>query len=283
MNARNRFLSVFSMVSRIPVRAAFDFDISRIDFWLPVMGVFPALLAGGIVFVMRMLFPADTLPAAVAALAAQYFCFNLFHLDGLMDSADAFLGTGSAEKRLAILKDSRIGVYGFFAGTFALLFKTALLAGLIPLAAAYPFALFSGPVSGRAAAALVPVIAPPQNETGLGALSKNNRAGRVFAGIFTGALVWFLLAWAGTFFAFKLGLCGAPPFLSGDFDARRFCMLSLLPFAAVLTAFPVARLYRKGIGGYTGDALGAAVEIGETIHLALVFVLARLLVPAAVP
>ena len=275
------------MVSRIPVRTAFDFDISRIDFWLPFIGVFPALLAGLIVLVMRILFPADTFPAALAALAAQYFCFNLFHLDGLMDSADAFFGTVSPEKRLAILKDSRIGVYGFFAGTFAILFKAALLAALVPLDAAYAFALFSWPLSGRAAAALVPVITPPQNEAGLGALSKNNRAGRVFAGAGAGALVWFMLSWAGTFLAFRAGLCGAPPFLTGNisagFDVPRFFIISLLPFAAVLAAFPVARLYRKGIGGYTGDALGAAVEIGETVHLALVFVLVRLLVPAAAP
>jgi adenosylcobinamide-GDP ribazoletransferase len=39
-----------------------------------------------------------------------------------------------------------------------------------------------------------------------------------------------------------------------------------------LTAFFYARLYRRGIGGYTGDAMGAAVETAEILSLAAVYV-----------
>jgi adenosylcobinamide-GDP ribazoletransferase len=99
----DRFLSVFTMVSRIPVKARFDFDFSRFDFWFPVIGIFPALVTALVVFALRAFFPSETLVIALAALGAEYFCFNLFHLDGLMDTADAFLGTSSPEKRLAIL------------------------------------------------------------------------------------------------------------------------------------------------------------------------------------
>jgi adenosylcobinamide-GDP ribazoletransferase len=51
-------------------------------------------------------------------------------------------------------------------------------------------------------------------------------------------------------------------------------ILALLSLAVTgpLTALFYARLYRKGIGGYTGDAMGAAVETGEMLYLAAAFI-----------
>jgi cobalamin synthase len=53
-----------------------------------------------------------------------------------------------------------------------------------------------------------------------------------------------------------------------------------LPFAAAfiaapLTAFFVTARYNKNLGGYTGDALGLAVELGELCHVAFLFVILR--------
>jgi cobalamin synthase len=42
-----------------------------------------------------------------------------------------------------------------------------------------------------------------------------------------------------------------------------------VPASAALAAAFVAKLYERGVGGYTGDALGAAVELGELCHLTL--------------
>ena len=128
----DRFLSTLSIVSRIPVKVKFTFDPSRMDYYLPVTGVCPALV-GLLVFGGCSLLWDNPLLTGIIVIIAQYCCFNLFHLDGLMDTADAFLGSVDKEKRQAILKDSRIGVYGFFAGTAVLALKTALLCALAPL------------------------------------------------------------------------------------------------------------------------------------------------------
>ncbi|GAB1481448.1 hypothetical protein MASR2M78_02630 [Treponema sp.] len=43
--------------------------------------------------------------------------------------------------------------------------------------------------------------------------------------------------------------------------------ISLL--ASLGSTLAIKHIYGKGLGGYTGDALGAAVELGELSHLAL--------------
>ena len=53
------------------------------------------------------------------------------HLDGLMDTCDGLWGGHSAEQRLAIMRDSRIGSYGALGGASVLhLLKVAALAAL---------------------------------------------------------------------------------------------------------------------------------------------------------
>ena len=266
----DRFLSAFSLVSRLPVRRSFFFDPSRLDFHLPLVGLPVSLLAAA-TMAAAMRATASPTAAAFAVLAVQYLAFNLFHLDGLLDTADAFLGPGDAQKRLAILKDSRIGVFAFFAGFMALAAKLALLlrvAGLGPdsgnlfgLAAVLAY-----PIAGRAAAALVPALAPPAGETGLGALAKGSKASRVLAGSLAGIIPWAALSmllpslFAPVFPAIAAASPFEPLFLLG--------WACIVP-SAIIPAVFFARMYRRGVGGYTGDALGAAVESGELLHLAL--------------
>jgi cobalamin synthase len=50
-----------------------------------------------------------------------------------------------------------------------------------------------------------------------------------------------------------------------------FCFV----LAGPLTAWFYARLYRNSLGGYTGDALGAAIESAELLSLAAAAVVAH--------
>jgi adenosylcobinamide-GDP ribazoletransferase len=264
-----RFFSTFSIVSRIPVRHTFAFDLSRFDFYFPVVGIFPAAL---VALVLRgaMFCTGSPLVAVVLALAAQYLAFNLFHFDGLVDTADAFLGAFDREKRRAILKDSRIGVYGLFAGIAVLALKAALLYALFPYLFLYPAALFAYPISARFSSALVPTISPPASPEGLGALVKNSRISYCIAGLIAGLILWNLAVWAAAAAAAAFG---------GNIRASfAFPAVTLfaLPLAAPLVSVFFAQLYRRHLGGYTGDTMGAAVEIGEALHLLLALVVLTL-------
>jgi adenosylcobinamide-GDP ribazoletransferase len=188
----DRFLSVFSLVSRIPVKVRFRFDASRIDFYLPLVGICPAALSL-LTYTAALRLTGLELFSAAAALLAEYLCFNLFHLDGLADTADAFLGHFDREKRLAILKDSRVGVYGLFAGIAAPAVKFCLLYGLLKGGGAWGgwtrlAPAFAFPIGGRLGGALVPCMSRPAKLDGLGALAGGSRARRAFAG-FSAALL----------------------------------------------------------------------------------------------
>jgi len=256
----DRFLSTLSVVSRIPIKARFKFDSSRMDFYLPITGIFPALM-GLLLFAISSLFLG--LPDALVAifiLIAQYLGFNLFHLDGLMDTADAFLGSADREKRLLILKDSRIGVYGFFAGAAVLGLKAALLCSLFPFARIFPALVFAYPLWGRLSAALIPCMAKPLNPGSLRALAKDSRPHRCVLGMAIALLLWVLPV-QGLYMVLQSPTAAINEILCVA-SAAIICSCAICPFVA----FCYARLYRNSLGGYTGDAMGAAVETAEVLY-----------------
>jgi adenosylcobinamide-GDP ribazoletransferase len=261
----DRFLSVLSLVSRFPVNCRFRFDASRMDLYLPVTGLFPAVLALALYFAALRLTGLHGFAVAFA-LFAQYLGFNLFHLDGLADTADAFLGTATREKRFAILKDSRIGVYGLFAGISVPAFKFLLLAGLLreglsAMPLAYPI-IFAYPIAGRFGAALIPCMTRPARQDGLGALAARSSALRAVLGTIAALAVWNA---GGIAAAALAGQPSGTSLLSATFAAAPFFALPLP--AGLFAADLDARAYKKALGGYSGDALGAAIETGEAVCL----------------
>jgi adenosylcobinamide-GDP ribazoletransferase len=274
----DRFLSTLSIVSRIPVKARFKFDPSRADFYLPITGLCPALL-GFLVFLVFSSFFDAPLITAILVIMVQDLCFNLFHLDGLMDTADAFLGTVDREKRLAILKDSRVGVYGFFAGFINLSLKIALLCAFFSSSPGLPALVFAYPLCGRFAAALVPCMTGPVSPGGLGALTRDAKVFRSVLGFLISLVLWALLASGLLYLAAMIipgsgyaGFLGGLGFWSqGDVFSAVFLAVSLL-LAGPLCALFYARVYGKSLGGYTGDALGAAVETAEILYLMAVYI-----------
>ena len=231
-----------------------------------MVGVFPACFA--LIFVHAAswcgLAGDGRLIIMLIIIAVQYFCFNLFHLDGLCDTADAFLGAFDKEKRLAILKDSRIGVYGFFAGICALSFKAAFFWTVFPRITENP--LFAAwPLFGRFSAALIPCLSPPLRADGLGALAKNSRVYRCVLGLLT-ALAVYLAVGAGAVAVSARTATVASAKVSAPFWAAPLPLLitaAAQTAAAFFVAVFFARLYRKRLGGYTGDTLGAAIETAE--------------------
>lgn len=260
----DRFLSAFSLVSRIPVPRPFVWDRSGLDFHLPLVGLPVAALSALSLWSASAAGLSPSL-SAILCLSVQYFAFNLFHLDGLMDSADALLGHGDREKRLAILKDSRIGVYAFFVGFAYLSAKAALLAEAarrLPGAGSADIAvIFAYPVCGRSAGALVPALVPPARTDGLGAAAAGARASRTLRGATAAAAV----LWAAGAAAFALR--GERGF--SEFAAIAVLSWPLILVSAYAAAVATARAYRKAVGGYTGDAQGAAIELGELLCLGL--------------
>jgi adenosylcobinamide-GDP ribazoletransferase len=241
----HRIASVFSLMSRLPIRMKGEADYADADWMIPLVGL-PAAAFSCAGAALGVLAFGPGLLAAACALGAQYAAFNLFHFDGLVDSADALGAFGDAEKRRTALKDPRIGSFGLFAGVLAIALRLAATAGLLRAGSALPWAaLIMAPAAGRLAAMVVLCSGTAASDGGLGSALAGARPERAALGFIIAAAPGSLL----------FGLHAGPL-------AAGLCILvgALLAIAAGLA---VGQWYRKTFGGYSGDALGAAVELGE--------------------
>jgi len=182
----------------------------------------------------------NALSVAVIIVAVETALTGAFHLDGLADSFDAFFSSGKTrEEKLAIMKDSRIGVMGSVVVTLALLLKTTLLAGLFEHHAAG--ALLAYPVAGRWSQVAGYVFSPYVREGGIGSLFSQSADKKSLA--------------AATLFS-------APCFFVSGF----FLSLPLL----VLSLFLYRGYVHRQIGGITGDVLGSMTVLAELVVLAAI-------------
>jgi len=236
------FLTALTTLCRVPLRVRFEPDYPGMGAYLAAVGLPAALLVLAVLSAARLA-GADPFLAALAALSAQYFAFNLFHLDGLLDSADALLGQGSREERLRILRDPRLGSFAFFAGFVVLAAKLHLLG------AQSVFWLY--PVAGRAAAALVPCALEPARAEGLGAALAGYKRGAALAG-------------SAAALAVSVGIAAGAAYFSGQAAGPAAVRAAVWLACGVLAGFlPAVLAFGRGLGGFSGDALGLAVELGE--------------------
>jgi len=125
-------LLALSFLTRIPVPDLGKLDapdFARAALFYPLVG----LLIGGLLCLPALLFPHAS-PLLLAAILTVFWAAITggLHLDGLADSADAWLGGfGDAEKTQRILKDPLVGAAGVIAIVGVLLLKFAALAVLL--------------------------------------------------------------------------------------------------------------------------------------------------------
>ena len=189
----------------------------------------------GVVYLLA----SQALPATVAAVVTIAFGIAItgaFHLDGLADSADAFAGGTTVERRFEILKDSRLGTYGTSALVLVLFLEVAALATLAPRTGL--IALVTAHGIGRASAVGVMVLTRNTAKEGLGAdyLADLSRI--------RGALGIAVVV-------------GVAVLLNGSDGAL------LIAFALPASLLTWAWSYRS-IGGVVGDSLGAIAQLSQT-------------------
>ncbi|WP_311136143.1 MULTISPECIES: adenosylcobinamide-GDP ribazoletransferase [Pseudooceanicola] len=239
MRAWDDLLGALSLLSRLPLPAHQARGAAGAWAW-PLAGVVLGAIAGGIGALTLGLGLAPG-AAALLALLAAVMLGGALHEDGLADMADGLWGGQTPERRLEIMKDSRIGAFGVIALVLSLGARWAALSALF---AASPWAgitamVAAGTVS-RAAMAGVMAALPPARENGLSRAV--GRPGALGAGL---AIALALLV--------LFGICG----LSG---------ISALIGAALAVAL-TARLALAKIGGQTGDVLGASQQMAEVAVL----------------
>jgi len=240
-------LAAVSFLTRIPVGRALALgaeDIARAGPAFPLVGA--AVGAGVGALGAALAGTLSQLLAAAFALAAGTALTGALHLDALADTADA-LGAGSRERALAIMRDPAIGAFGAVAVGLDLLLKAAALSALMRDERVVRFAVAAGALSR-----LVPVILAatlPYARPGDGAGAALTHGGRPRAAVAAVVAVAIAVVAAGA-------------------DGAK---LAGLTFAIVVT---LAVVFRRWLGGVTGDLLGAGLELTETAALVLAVALA---------
>lgn len=195
------------------------------------------------------------LPAAIAAVlaaGAMILATGGLHEDGLADMADGS-GGGTRDRRLEIMRDSRIGSYGVLALSLVVGLRVAAVAALFHQPWLAMAALTGLAAASRAGMAAGLRMMAPARSDGLG-----HAAGRPSRGAMAAALA-----------------LGAAALLGPALFLQRPALGWLVLAAAVAAAqLWLARRAMRMLGGQTGDVLGAMQQLGEAAGLAALTALA---------
>jgi len=179
-----------------------------------------------------------------------------FHEDGLADMADGIGGGYSVEKRLAIMKDSRIGTYGSVTLVTCLLIKFYALVQLIEAELLLASLLLGYSLSRGVAASLIYDTDYVSEES----LSKSKPLATQQS---TKDLLICLVV-------------GSSPVMLFSTQDFFFSLAATLAFSLLLLRWFVRRWLISRIGGYTGDCLGAVQQITElVIYLSILAMLGQ--------
>lgn len=172
------------------------------------------------------------------------------HTDGLMDSADAYFSRRNKERRLEIMKDSRVGAFAVMALAVILLLKVAFLYEVLESGKQIGMLLLFIPVISRTLQSSMLYYFPYAKEEGLA---------KMYGGKLKKSLGIILIL-------LFVGMCAGMYFLAG-LSALAIPGIALLYF--IFYYFSV----KKHFGGITGDLLGAFTEVSEMLMIgALLFV-----------
>ncbi len=238
----NSFLVGLQFLTRIrivrqTVWTAEDFGRSTRFFPLVglVLGICYALAAWILVSVLGM----RVLTAALLLILPLLLTGGL-HADGFMDTADGVFSGRERERKLEIMKDSRVGSFGVVAFVLLMFLQFALLLDMSPPLLVSVF--FVMPIIGRMAMVLAVSCFPYARADGMGKTFADmaDRGTVAIAAVTTSVLV------------IPIGLLATLALVLGIVFALLFCRW--------MTAI---------LGGVTGDVYGAATVLTETIVLAV--------------
>mgnify|MGYP000073641186 FL=1 len=243
------FFNALTFFTRIPAPTWVEFSDSNLNHasrYFPWIGLIVGATAALVYLIACMLFPPAI--AITLSMLATVWLTGGFHEDGLADACDGFGGGWEKSQILTIMKDSRLGTYGALGLVFALLMKYQTLSLIEQL---IPALLLAHTLSRFAAITLIysdDYVREDQQSKAKPLASKMSRRELMIAAI---------------------------PVL--------ICLIPLGP-KVWLVIIPVwlmrnwlSHFFRRWLGGYTGDCLGATQQLCElTVYLyfCLPFILA---------
>lgn len=231
------FLLALQFLTVIPVRVSLEIAprlMARAMAWFSVVGLMLGAILALVDAGLRAIFP--PVVGAALLLAIWVALTGALHLDGFLDCCDGLLVAKSPEKRLEILRDTRVGAFAVVGGICLLLLKFTVL---LELPTGYRMAaLLVTPALTRAAMVYAARAYPyARSDSGLGQLFREG------------------LSWRDVTVAVAIAVVAAGLALGVIGLALALCVW--------LMTVIVSWWVQRRIPGLTGDVYGAINELTE--------------------
>jgi len=229
------FLTAVPIGRRTEIDAA---DLRRGLALFPAVGALIGALTATVAWAAALGLP--PFPAATLGVGAGVVITAAIHLDGLADTADGVGAALSGGDPSTAMHDPRLGVFGGAALGLDLLLKVSVMSALVA-GPRFPIEAIAAGALGRAAAiALMTAFRYASPGSGTGGWTRGVGLGAPLLGIASAA---------------ALGILTVGP------------AFGAMAAAAVVIGTLVGRWSGRRLGGVTGDSLGAAAELTETLAL----------------
>ncbi len=226
------------ILTRIPIKWSYfsekEPDISQSLWAYPVVGIIISIFSI-CVYLVSVSLGWPVFVSSASALLVTVLITGAFHEDGLADVCDGFWGGYTKDRKLEIMKDSRVGTYGVLALLFSLALRIMFLSSLATYEAISAL-IITACVSRTIIVSLLTVMKPAVTD-GMGV-----KAGK--PSIYSLCLS-ITISVVTTYFLAGVGVTG------------------LVISVSVLALLFVRFVALRHIGGYTGDVLGAGQQVSE--------------------
>jgi adenosylcobinamide-GDP ribazoletransferase len=236
-------LFAFYQLTRLPLPCVIfeEKSCGRSKAFFPAVGLLLGLILAALAWAAQWCFPEQV--RAALLVTGLIVLTGGIHLDGFMDSIDGLLSGRPRERKLEIMRDSRVGAFGVTGAVCLLLTKYTLILGLP--GQSLTWVLITVPVLSRWSMVFAITAFPYARLEGLG------KVYAVYAGrkeLLIATLIAALVA------GLTLNLLGA-----------------WLMFAGAAFTYLVCRRISRALGGLTGDIYGFINEMTEVVLLTAVY------------
>jgi adenosylcobinamide-GDP ribazoletransferase len=241
------FFTAMMFYTRIPCPKNITHNpdcLNKATRYFPLIGWIVGLISGLVFIAFFQILPVSI--AVLLSMIASILTTGAFHEDGFADVCDGFGGGWTKEKILKIMKDSAIGAYGAIGILLLLVLKFTVLVEVLS-AQSNPVAIIlifitAHALSRWAAATIIFT----HNYVREDELSKSKPIAKSYS-------------WKEVFGTTFFGLLPLLYFIYYNYKV----ILVLLP--VFVFRWYLARYFKKWIGGYTGDCLGATQQVCEVV------------------
>ena len=250
------FFTALMFYTRIPCPKWVDHDRHYINLsvrYFPLIGWIVGIISFSFLWLGTSTL--DSSIGVLLAIAASVLTTGAFHEDGFADVCDGFGGGWTKDKILMIMKDSRVGAYGVIGMILLISMKIILLIKLTEIYDMTTLCILFVVIHAMSRFMVSTLI-----YTHSYVRDDNDSKAKPVAGqVGFGNLV------AGAFFGFI-------PLLVWVFWTTTLIYL-MIPVTTYVAVFFLGKYFKKWIGGYTGDCLGAAQQVTEVVTIVTILVI----------